>query len=208
MKRTDEAGASAWGFAAEGGEQEAREVPSRTVDRQPLQPRNGTPPNPDLQFRAGAREATRVGSLTRNSATRSTRYPQRRSSTTPPASGRPRGGDDRAETTRLCDELLRWSSALEGAERELGRKGGSAGVGGGPGGSDARTRRATSVPVDDASEEVSGRNVGQFVFSSCVGGPHAVSSSGWFRAPRVVVVRTFVCLPYIACGGQTVMRST
>lgn len=30
---------------------------------------------------------------------------------------------NRAEATRLCDELQRWSSALEGAERVLEKKG-------------------------------------------------------------------------------------
>lgn len=34
------------------------------------------------------------------------------------------GKEDRAETARLCDELLRWSSALEGAEKQVGSKNG------------------------------------------------------------------------------------
>lgn len=79
------------------------------------------------------------------------------------------------ETARLCDELVRWSSALEGAERLLGGKGGSAGLGYGvPGGNGARTRRVASVAADDAIEEVrSTRNVGKgqaVVHRSCISG--------------------------------------
>lgn len=46
---------------------------------------------------------------------------------------------NRAETTRLCDELQRWSSALEGAERALEEKGAAA-LGRRTGGNDKRSR--------------------------------------------------------------------
>lgn len=60
------------------------------------------------------------------------------------------------ETARLCSELLRWSSALEGAEKQLGGKGGPAGMEVRTGGDIARARYvARAAPADDAKEEVS-----------------------------------------------------
>eukprot|EP00903_Cladosiphon_okamuranus_P015272 g14113.t1 len=155
------AGTSAWGISAEGKgkRREARETPSRVATRQPLQPRNGTSPNPDRHFQSGGREAVGAAPSTINRAIRSTRHTPGDPSVRPSASGRPFEEDDRVETARLCDELVRWSSALEGAERQLGGKAGSAGLGyGGPGGNGARTRRVVGVAADDAVEEGSERS--------------------------------------------------
>lgn len=55
------------------------------------------------------------------------------------------------ETARLCDELLRWSSALEGAERELGGKSSLAWVESRTGGNGAHTPRQADGVIEEVS---------------------------------------------------------
>lgn len=107
----------AWAVSANG---EADEVPPRVVGLRPLQPRKAASSDPDQYLpRTNRREG----------------IPSARSRSAHETGGRPSahttsaqtlGKGDDAETTRLCDELSRWSSALEGAERHLGGKSGLA----------------------------------------------------------------------------------
>lgn len=139
----NEAGASPLGFAAE---EKADEVTRRAVDRQPLEPRKGASQN----FHQHGPPRGREGGAGPSTRSESARRARGRSSASPD-SGRPVGEDDGVETARLCDELLRWSSALEGAERQLGGKGGPARMRSRTGGNGARTPRQ----ADGAIEEVS-----------------------------------------------------
>ena len=132
------------------------EVLRRVARRQPLQPHKGTSPNPDRYAPqlSGGRTARSAPSTRSRKGRMDSRTGE--SPSAPAASARPSGEDDGAETARLCDELLRWSSALEGAERQLGVKDGPGGFGRrGAGGNGASTRRAAKVPDDDVIEEVS-----------------------------------------------------
>ncbi|CAM9128296.1 unnamed protein product, partial [Hapterophycus canaliculatus] len=72
----------------------------------------------------------------------------------PPSSLRVLQKGDDAETARLCDELSRWSSALEGAERHLGAKGVLAGMRSPTGGNGDHARHGTrAVPTGGVLEE-------------------------------------------------------
>ncbi|CAM9126962.1 unnamed protein product [Ectocarpus fasciculatus] len=126
---------SAWGFGTQG---ETDEAPRRVIDYQPKRTRKRTSPNPE------ACHSARVGIGVGNSHRTGGR----------PSAPAEFGEDDGVETARLCSELLRWSSALEGAERQLGGKGGPAGMESRTGGDIARARHlAKAAPADDAKEE-------------------------------------------------------
>lgn len=140
---TNAAGTSPLGFSAEA---DANEVPCRVVDRQSVDPQKGTSPNPHQCVPPRGREGG-AGPSTRSEGTRRTRGRPSAS----PDSGRPFGEDDGAETARLCDELLKWSSALEGAERQLGGKGGPAWMGSRTGGAGARTPRQADGVIEEVS---------------------------------------------------------
>ncbi|CAM9264054.1 unnamed protein product [Scytosiphon promiscuus] len=72
----------------------------------------------------------------------------------PPSYARVLEKGDGGETARLCDELSRWSSALEGAERHLGGRGGSARMGIPTGGSGDHAQHGTeAVPTGGVLEE-------------------------------------------------------
>ncbi|CBJ30654.1 expressed unknown protein [Ectocarpus siliculosus] len=126
---------SAWGFGTQG---ETDEASRRAVDCQSRRTRKRTSPNPEV------RQSARVGIGNGN---------------THRTGGRPSapvafGEDDGVETARLRSELLRWSSALEGAEKQLGGNGGPAGMESWTGGGIARARHvAKAAPAEDAKEE-------------------------------------------------------
>lgn len=140
---TNAAGTFSLGFGAEG---DANDVPRRVVERHSLDPPKGTSPNPHQYVSPRGREGG-AGPSTRSEGERRTRG---RASASPD-SRRPFGEDDGAETARLCDELLRWSSALEGAERQLGGKGSPAWMGSRTGGNGARTPRQADVIIEEVS---------------------------------------------------------
>ncbi|CAM9136348.1 unnamed protein product [Ectocarpus sp. 13 AM-2016] len=125
----------AWGFGTQG---ETDEAPRRVVDYQPRRTRKRTSPNPE------ARQSARVGIGNGNTHRTGGR----------PSAPAAFGEDDGVETARLCSELLRWSSALEGAEKQLGGNGGSAGMESRTGGDIAHARHvARAAPAEDAKEE-------------------------------------------------------
>lgn len=74
-----------------------------------------------------------------------------------PAPAHAFGVGDGVETARLCDELLRWSSALQGAERQLEGKGTVSG-GRRTGGDGRRIQATVRVPAEGAVGEVGSEN--------------------------------------------------
>ncbi|CAM9489734.1 unnamed protein product [Laminaria digitata] len=81
-----------------------------------------------------------------------TRHPRGGRPSEPNPGGALEEGDG-AETARLCDELLRWSSTLEGAQRKAGEKGAAGVVGRRTDGKSRREEAAARVRAADVVDE-------------------------------------------------------
>lgn len=127
----------------------------QTADSQLRRPRAETPQTSELHLlpprtRRGIEAATPIEG--------GTRHPRGGRRSQPDAGGALEEGDG-AETARLCDELLRWSSALEGADNKLGGKGAAGVVGRRMGGKSGREQAAARVRAADVVNEVGGNQL-------------------------------------------------
>lgn len=124
----------------------------QTADSQLRRPRAETPQNSERHLPPGRREGGREAEAPTGGGTR---HPRGGRESEPAPGGALEEGDG-AETARLCDELLRWSSAVEGAGRKMGGKGAAGVVGLRTGGKSRHEEVAARVRAADVDDEVGG----------------------------------------------------
>lgn len=143
------------GLAVEGG---VGRQTHQMADSQLRRPRAETPQTSEVHLLP---HRTRRGREAEAPIGGETRHP-RGGCQSEPAPGSALEEGDGAETARLCDELLRWSSALEGAEKKMGGKGAAGMVGRRTGGTSRREEAAARVRPAVAVDEVGGNQLSFF----------------------------------------------
>ena len=136
-----------WGLAVEEG---VGRQTHQTADNQLRRPRAETPQTSEIHLLP---HRTRCGRESEAPIGGGTRRPRGGRQSEPAPGGALEEGKG-AETARLCDELLRWSSALEGAETRMGGKGAAGVVRRCTGGKSHREEAAARVRAADVVDEV------------------------------------------------------